>query len=248
MKLSAQMKQSWMNECTKRLVPTDEQSSVAPQDFLLGIYNTWYERTLKKYEGTDIMPYINSADSINISMTYKNKQLDELLHLYSRHAYEGRGSFYSLGSFMSEATTTRPTATDSSVFYSQASKDGYRSRGLTVEISDDEFEAYTALVAEQAASADTIKKIMRTTHGAITSVNTDGQLKEKFPAIYSNMSPYVRSAINDDIEKKSSAKLERQRAKAREVLDIVPDEQLTPEELAYREAETALQKAAFINT
>lgn len=257
MKLTAQMKQAWMNSCASRLLPELTENTFAEYQALIdAAYQTWYDKNIRPFEALSVLDIIPTKRQIHTNLTYKGEQLDPLRIVTYSKQHEGRGYFsgyataYCSGS-TTKVSTKRPEGKNE--YYYKFDGDNRWGPDHSLELTPEQYATYTAMVEEQEAKNATLTTLIETTFDAIDSTTTDGILKEKYPAIYANMPDYVRNILNADIEAKGKARRERERAKARKVLEMAdgdteaPAIELSPAELAYQDAELALQKAAFLN-
>lgn len=249
MKLTAQMKQAYMNACTTRLLPTETVGPEKKQlNFLQAAYDNWVAINITPFTNATIEKFIPKQATINLILKFEGKTLPNFINIKANTMYESRGTFSSWSRFYA-AKNNYTLASANPVFYSDVQHGRYQSGSVVIAIDADQYAEYEALYAEMQEATEKYSKLLETTHKALTGSNTDGQLKDNYPAIYANMPPYVRNILNADIEKKSEARLEREKAKARKLLNIPEPVAEAKVELDsdYKEAEAALRKAAFIN-
>jgi len=251
MKLTNQMKQAWMNNCAERLLPSADEAPKAIKTFLREIYDSWYAKEIQPFKHQNIVDLVPEAQVISVELKSNGETLADLKYICAQKAGEHPGNWYSASSFYSQTRETNPARQHGDLF-KYAPADNRYSTSVKVDLTDDQRVKYEAL--KETARADALKyiELVSAVWRALDTTNTDTALKTDYPAIYANMPSHVRIMINADIEKKSANKRRRDIARAEAKLNQTPyvapptgDANVMD---AFKVAELALQKAAFVNS
>jgi len=240
MKLSNTHKKQWVGHCIKSMLPvryTDITILESKGDiFLRKVYKDWYNKHILPYEGLEIMKACNKSGYLRMGLKYGNAHLESLVTVqYNQPNHYGRW-VPGLDSYI---------GTHGFYDISSPKDDLFKITNSThYDISDELYEEYKVIKEEYETANKEYELLAKTVYKAIHSVTTDKQLQERFPAIYANMPESVSKAINDSIVTINARK--KLHAKQKAMLMSQSGVELSPEEAAYKDAEFALQKAAFV--
>lgn len=241
MKLSQTHKKQWISHCIKAMLPPPFTEGAiietASNKFLHAVYHDWYLINIAPYENLEIIKACNKTARIYATLKYQGRVLPTLNSIYFTQPHLHGRWVPQLSNYMSRHTYSDIHSLKSE-FYSITNT-------TIFELNDARYAEYLKIKEVNEELNEKCKVIAKTIYDAIESVSTDKQLQDKYPAIYGNMPESITSAINKSIVTANNRK--KLEAKRRAILINESEVELTPEEAAYKDAEFALQKAAFVS-